>query len=132
MKRTTLLHADLSRVIAALGHGDLLVLGDAGLPIPNGPQRIDLAVRAGLPRLADVLAAVLAEMQVERALIAHEAVRSLPRGTLPEWCRNGLPSVPDVITHEELKQLCGQARAVVRTGEVTPYANIVLVAGVCF
>jgi len=50
MKRTTLLHAELSEVIARLGHGDLLVIGDAGLPIPDGPRRIDLAVSAGVPR----------------------------------------------------------------------------------
>ena len=72
MKRTTLLHAELSEVIARLGHGDLLVIGDAGLPIPDGPRRIDLAVSANVPRFADVLAAVLAEMQVEGALIADE------------------------------------------------------------
>ncbi len=139
MKRTALLHADLSRLVATLGHGDMLVLGDAGLPIPAGPERIDLAVRAGLPGLREVLETVLTEMQVERALIAREAISSAAAagaagtaGQLPPWCRDLLPVAPELIGHAQLKQLCSTARAVVRTGEFTPYANIVLVAGVCF
>jgi len=63
LKRTALLHAELSHVIASLGHGDMLVLGDAGLPIPDGPRRIDLAVARGVPTLDEVLQAVLSEMQ---------------------------------------------------------------------
>ena len=72
MKKTPLLHAELSGLIARLGHGDLLVIGDAGLPIPDGPQRIDLAVTANLPRFIDVVGAVLNEMQVESAVIDKE------------------------------------------------------------
>lgn len=132
MKRSPLLHAELSQVIAALGHGDMLVIGDAGLPIPDGPQRIDLALTPGVPRLAEVLRAVLSEMQVERAWLAREAVAQLPAGTLPDWCAGQLDLAPDTITHEELKQLSARAKAVVRTGECTPYANIVLCAGVIF
>ena len=132
MKRTALLHAELSRVIASLGHGDMLVLGDAGLPIPEGPLRIDLAVTPGVPTLADVLRAVLTEMQVERVLLARETLAREDGGALPAWCAGQLSVTPELVAHEELKRLCAQARAVVRTGECTPYANIVLVAGVTF
>jgi len=131
MKRTALLHAELSQVIAALGHGDMLVIGDAGLPIPLGPRRIDLAVTAGVPRLADVLTAVLSEMQVERAYIAEEATGAGGQ-PLPDWCRDRLPVAAQTVSHEELKRLSAQAKAIVRTGECTPYANIILCAGVTF
>ncbi|TAL80756.1 MAG: D-ribose pyranase [Candidimonas sp.] len=131
MKRTALLHAELSQVIAALGHGDMLVIGDAGLPIPAGPRRIDLAVTPGVPRLVDVLSAVLSEMQVERAYIAAQAM-SAGNPTLPEWCRGRLPVAPQTVPHEELKRISAQAKAIVRTGECTPYANIILCAGVTF
>lgn len=132
MKRTALLHAELSRVIATLGHGDMLVLGDAGLPIPNGPLRIDLAVTPGLPPLADVLRAVLTEMQVERVVLARETLEREIGGTLPAWCAGQLSVTPELVSHEELKRLTASAKAVVRTGECTPYANIVLCAGVTF
>ncbi|MDB5895045.1 MAG: D-ribose pyranase [Rhodoferax sp.] len=135
MKRTALLHAELSRVIATLGHGDMLVLGDAGLPIPqgpNGPLRIDLAVTPGLPPLADVLRAVLTEMQVERVVLARETLAREPGNALPVWCAGQLTVTPELVSHEELKRLTASAKAVVRTGECTPYANVVLIAGVTF
>ncbi|WP_295955656.1 D-ribose pyranase [Rhodoferax sp.] len=134
MKRTSLLHAELSQVIASMGHGDMLVLGDAGLPIPVGPgapQRIDLAVCPGTPDLRTVLQAVLTELQVESSIIATEALVGDDR-QLPAWCADQLATQPATVNHAEFKKLCGQARAMVRTGECTPYANIILVAGVAF
>ncbi|KQP19802.1 D-ribose pyranase [Pseudorhodoferax sp. Leaf267] len=128
MKHTTLLHAELSRVIAGMGHGDLLVIGDAGLPIPAGPLRIDLAVMRGVPRFADVLQAVLSELQVERAVIAQEAAA----GAMPTWCQPLEPTPVQQVSHAELKQLCMGAQAMVRTGECTPYMNVLLYAGVAF
>jgi len=131
MKRTTLLHAELSEVIARLGHGDLLVIGDAGLPIPDGPRRIDLAVSAGVPRFQDVLAAVLAEMQVEGAVIAEELGPRNPdvhAELLRQLGRTPVSAMP----HEQFKATTQRARAIVRTGEFSPYANVILRAGVVF
>lgn len=131
MKKTPLLNSALSEVIASLGHGDLLVIADAGLPIPPQTRRIDLALTQNLPSFLDTVRVVLQEMQVEKALIARETAQVSPqvRAQLAEL----LQDVPfEEISHAELKSLCAQARAVVRTGEFTPYANIILVAGVVF
>jgi D-ribose pyranase len=131
MKRTPLLHAELSEVIARLGHGDLLVLADAGLPIPDGPRRIDLAVTANVPRLQDVLAAVLSEMQVEGAVIADELAPANP-GVHAQLLRQ-LGALPvATLSHEHFKTATRDARAIVRTGEFSPYANVILRAGVVF
>jgi D-ribose pyranase len=130
VKRTALLHAELSQVIAALGHGDMLVIGDAGLPIPDGPRRIDLAVARGVPLLADVLQAVLSEMQVESVVVADEALNGAK--ALPAWYPQSLGMAPQTVSHEEFKRRSAKARAIVRTGECTPYANIMLIAGVSF
>jgi D-ribose pyranase len=131
MKRTTLLHAELSDVIARLGHGDLLVIGDAGLPIPDGPRRIDLAVSANVPRFQDVLAAVLAEMQVESAVIADEFVPANPSVHAELLRQLGFTPVA-TLSHEHFKAATRSARAIVRTGEFSPYANVILRAGVVF
>jgi len=131
VKKTPLLHAALSQAIARLGHGDMIVIADAGLPVPEGTPCIDLAVTRGVPTLAQVLAAVLTEMQVERIIVAHEMrTRS---AALRDYIAAILPATAaEEISHDELKALSRHARAVVRTGEFTPYANIVLVAGVVF
>ena len=131
MKTAALLNAPLSCVIARLGHGDQLVVADAGLPIPAGPQRIDLAVTRGVPSFEQVLRAVLTEMKVERIIVAEElqAQGSGLWARLPEL----LPGVPvETVAHVEFKRLTASARAVARTGECTPYANVILVAGVAF
>lgn len=133
MKKTLLLHAELSHCIATLGHGDMLIIADAGLPIPAQVQRIDLAVSLGTPSLQTVLQAVLSEMQVERTLVAQEA---LVNEKTPDWYQafvgQGLPKTFEAVSHEAFKKLSQQARAIVRTGEATPYANIILYSGVCF
>ncbi len=109
----------------------MIVLADAGLPVPEGTPCIDLAVSRGVPTLAQVLAAVLTEMQVERIIVARE-LRTRSAATR-DYIAAVLPAIAaEEISHDELKALTRQARAIVRTGEFTPYANIVLVAGVVF
>ena len=131
MKKTPLLHAELSATIARLGHGDTLVIGDAGLPVPPGVPCIDLALTANIPRMADVLRVVLQEMQVESALLADEFAPRNP--AVHDEVRALLGDVPvQSVTHETLKAHSAHAKAVVRSGEFSPYANVVLRSGVVF
>lgn len=134
MKKTPLLNIALSRVIASLGHGDILVIGDAGLPVPPGVELIDLAVTAGIPDFASVLRTVLSEMQVESHVLADEIFAANPPAlTCIDQCHaHGQLGFRNQVSHNEFKQLSRGARAVVRTGECQPYSNIVLIAGVTF
>lgn len=127
MKRTTLLNAELSGLIASFGHGDLLVIGDAGLPVPPGVRVIDLALTRGVPSMFDVLDTVLTELVVERSTVAQEAGTALLAG----FTQRDIGPVT-LLSHEDFKIATRQARAIVRTGECTPYANIALFAGVAF
>jgi D-ribose pyranase len=121
----------LSAVIATMGHGDMLVVADAGLPIPPGVERIDLAVRAGLPGVIEVTEAIAGELQVERIVLAAELESG--NGPLSDRFAALFPGVArKAVPHEEFKRLTAGARAVVRTGECTPYANVILVSGVTF
>jgi len=131
MKKTGLLHSQLSESIAMFGHGDGLVIGDAGMPIPDGPRRIDLAVARGIPSFEQVLRATLTELHVERAVLAEETLRHSPN--VAQLITDLLPGIPvEIVAHAELKARSATARAMVRTGEFTPYANVLLIAGVVF
>jgi D-ribose pyranase len=131
MKKTTLLQSDLSHIIATLGHMDTLVIADAGLPIPAGTRRIDLALTQGVPGATQTLKVVLDEMKVERVILAEEVKDRNPRFLAD--VQELLPGVPvEFVSHMELKTRTAQARAVVRTGEFSPYANVILVSGVVF
>ncbi len=131
MKKHGILQHELSGVVARLGHTDTLVIADAGLPIPPGVQRIDLAVSAGVPSFLQVLRPLLGEIAVESVIIASEQAGASP--AFHQALREALGGLPITsVPHAEFKRLTQQARAVVRTGEFTPYANIILVAGVTF
>jgi D-ribose pyranase len=131
MRRNGIIHPELARVLAGLGHRDALVIADAGLPVPPGVARIDLAYRLGAPGFADVVQTVADELVVEQVVVATEA-----EGTTPEAVAAVRAAFPDCeleqMPHEELKRQSAQASAVVRTGEATPYANVLIRCGVPF
>lgn len=133
MKKIGTINRQLSRIIASMGHTDGLVICDSGLPIPKGVEVVDLGVTTNIPRFMDVLNVVLQELQVEEALVADE-MKTRSNGLLEE-VQSALGSItPDAVPHEEFKRRTGEDRtiAIVRTGEATPYANIILYSGVTF
>lgn len=139
MKRGILLNSEISYVISKLGHTDTLTIGDCGLPVPEGVQRIDLAVVKGLPGFIPVLEAVLDEQEIEQIILAKEIEEYNP--TLLEEILQVIKKVSDkekkvirieYVTHEEFKELTRDSKAVIRTGEFRAYANIILVSSVTF
>lgn len=139
MKKGRLLNAELSHVIARLGHTDTLTIADAGLPIPAGPQRIDLALTPGTPDFMQVVNAVALEMQVESALIAEEIKQHNPQlhSALVAVLEALQQHQGNIITitytsHEQFKQQTQRSQAVIRSGECSPFANVILSAGVTF
>lgn len=132
MKAAGLLHAELSRIVAALGHGDTLVIGDAGLPVPPGVPVVDLAIAPGLPSHLDVVRAVLRELVVERGYANAEQPSASPDVAARLDAAWPVDVPLERIDHDQLKERSRAARAIVRTGEFTPYANLILVAGVPF
>ena len=139
MKKGRLLNAELSHVIARLGHTDTLTIADAGLPIPAGPQRIDLALTPGTPDFMQVVNAVALEMQVESALIAEEIKQHNPQlhsalvAVLEALQQHQGNSITISYTsHEKFKQQTQRSQAVIRSGECSPFANVILSAGVTF
>lgn len=139
MKKGTLLNSEISSLVSRLGHTDSLVIGDAGLPIPAGPQRVDLALMKGIPSFMQVVQAVTEEMQVESAVIAEEIKTHNPQlhGELLALLdllqqHQGTPLTIQYVSHHQFKQQTQRSHAVIRSGECSPYANVILCAGVTF
>ncbi|MFZ5753134.1 MAG: D-ribose pyranase [Bacillota bacterium] len=130
MKRRGILNHRIMDTIARMGHGDLLVVADAGLPIPAEVERIDIALIRGVPDFLTVLDAVLDELVVEEVVLAQEMSAVSPE--LEDKVRQRISQPITRIAHEEFKQLTKKAIAVIRTGECTSYANIILKSGVNF
>ncbi|MEU6093440.1 D-ribose pyranase [Streptomyces sp. NPDC047079] len=129
MKKAGILNRHLSGALAELGHGDGVLVCDAGMPIPDGPRVVDLAFRAGIPSFAEVVDGLLEELVVEGATAAHEVRDANPRASAFLDAR--FPELT-LVPHDQLKRMTAQARLVVRTGEARPYANVLLRCGVFF
>ena len=131
MKKDKLLNPAICSEVAALGHTEYLCIADCGLPIPSGVKTIDVSVMAGVPGFLEVLEAVASELVVESAIIASELDSGNKK--LASQVHNMLPGIEiEVINHENFKKLLPSAKCIIRTGEVSPYANIALVGGVNF
>lgn len=139
LKKSTILNAPLSHAIATLGHTDGLCICDAGLPIANESSRIDLALSAGIPDFLSTLSVVLSELFVERIVLAEEIKAANPQiekrllALMEEISHQQNKQISiDYVPHETFKRLTHECKAVVRTGECSPYANVILYSGVPF
>ena len=131
MKKNGILNQDLLNVMGSLGHTDRIVICDVGLPIDKSVERIDLSVTKGIVKFMDVLKPLLSELAVEKIILAREIVKKSPamHQDIVELTK-GIPL--ELVSHEEFKKLTKDTKAIIRTGECTPYANIILQSGVNF
>lgn len=131
MKKHGVLNRDIAAVLARLGHTDKVVIADCGLPIPEETPCIDLSIKQGYPRFDTVLEAILEDMEAESMTLANEIKEY--NESLDQHIRNTYEDIPvSYQSHEELKNELKQAKAIIRTGENTPFANVILQAGVIF
>ena len=130
VNRNRLLNAELSHAIASMGHGDLMIVCDAGFPIPSTAWRIDLAIVPDVPDLETVLTAISQNLIAERVGYAED---------VPEYNAPLLAKIkrlfPDAdyepVKHAAiLSEMAYKAKAIVRTGAFDPWGNILLYSGV--
>ncbi|WP_100159235.1 D-ribose pyranase [Proteus columbae] len=139
MKKGVLLNSPISSLISRLGHTDKITIADAGLPIPSSVERIDLALTQGIPDFMSVLQTITHEMQVEAVMLAEE-IKTINPSLFNEIIsylylleQEQKKSIQIMyVSHEAFKNQLTENKAVIRTGECTPYANIVLFSGVTF
>jgi len=129
LKKHGILNRELAGRFAKLGHTDRIVIADCGLPIPDGVPCIDLSYKLGEPGFLSILEVVLDDLVVESAVLADE-IQMENRGLSNELMK-ALPNI-SYVPHEEFKRLTEKAKFIIRTGETTPYANVILQCGVIF
>lgn len=133
MKKAGILNSDISRVLTYMGHTDTICIGDCGLPVPDGVERIDLALCFGEPTFLRTLQIVLEDMKVEKIVLAEE-IREQNPTVLAEIKKlfEGQAVEVEFVPHVQFKTQTRDCKAVIRTGETTPYANIILQSGCIF
>lgn len=131
MRRSRLLNGEISKLLSEMGHTQYVVIGDCGLPVPEGVRLIDLSIERGLPTFKAVLDVIASEFVYEKCLYADEIEEKNP-----ECLRDIKACLGDIeyahVSHEEFKRISRGANAIIRTGETSPYANVALYGGVDF
>lgn len=134
-----LLNAEICCSLATLGHTDTIAIGDAGLPIPVKCQRIDLALSQGVPSFLQVFHSVIQEMQIEKITLANELFQKnaylhdkIIRYIKHLEEKRGSTISIDYISHNQFKEEINHCKTIIRSGECSPYANVILQAGVIF
>lgn len=130
MKKSGILNSHIAKVLADLGHTDTIVIADAGLPVPNGVLKIDVALTPGTPSFQEVVKVVSEDMVIEKMYLASEMRGANPRQH--EFMKQFQEIDVEFVKHERLKQMTANAKVVIRTGETTPYSNCIFQAGVYF
>jgi D-ribose pyranase len=130
MKRGKLLNAELSHAIASMGHGDLMIVCDAGFPIPSTVWRVDLALVPDVPDLETVLTAISGAFIAEKVAYAAEMAENNPP-LLEKVKRIFADAEHSTLPHETiLKEMAVRAKVIVRSGAFDPWGNILLYSGV--
>ncbi|SNY90241.1 simple sugar transport system permease protein [Cohaesibacter sp. ES.047] len=125
-----ILHPELANALATLGHTDIVMVTDAGFPIPKDAHRIDLGFYEGLPDVLDILKVLRKEIFVEEVHFATD-VRDRHPDLYAELqsIYTGAGAVFKGTDHETLvNEYAKKAKVIIRSGSFNPWANIALVA----
>lgn len=129
MKKLGILNRELAGIFAKLGHTDQITIADCGLPIPDGVLCIDLSYVIGKPSFNEILEIVLKDLKVEKAFVAAEMKNS--NAEMHYVVKKSIEQISEV-SHEEFKEMTKHSKVIIRTGEASPFANVILQSGVIF
>lgn len=129
MYKTGILNSEISKLLSDLGHTDQIIIADCGLPVPQGVKKIDLALEFGKPSFLEVFHLIKNHMVIEQITIANEMIKQNDELYIQLISENIDIST---VAHEQLKADSGKVKAIIRTGEAKPFANVILKSGVLF
>lgn len=132
MKKNGILNSNISKVLSDLGHTDMVTISDCGLPVPDGVEKIDISLKLGVPGFIETLAEILKDMKIEKVILAKEIINN--NENILKEIKKLLDENTQIefIEHEEFKKITNKSKAVIRTGEDSPFANVILISGCIF
>ncbi len=126
MIRSGILNPQLASLLRRVRHTNTLVIADRGFPSWPGLETIDLSLVDDVPTVLQVLGAIKAECVFGAAWMAQEFVSANSSETKANFAE-ALAEIP--LSHQphiEFKKRVPSAIGLIRTGDTTPYANLIL------
>ena len=126
---TGILNPALNSLLSRIRHTNTLVISDRGFPYWPGLETVDISLVDDIPKVVDVLNAIRKNFVVAQAFMAEEFLSANQTATQKAF-GSALHGVPIVYEpHVVFKKRVPQAIGLIRTGDTTQYANLILESG---
>lgn len=129
MNETGIVNRDIAAALSKQGHGDLMMVVDAGFAIPQGVEVIDISLSENIPMVIDVLAELRKFFSVEKLIIARQTKDVSPTLFRKISESFGENMEVEIIDHSVLKKISRDVKTVIRTGDFTAFGNVIIVSG---
>ncbi len=121
-----ILNPHVNSLLARIRHTNTLVIADRGFPFWPEIETVDLSLVDGVPTVPQVLEAVLANWKAGRVFMAEEFCAVNDDATQKRFL-SALQGTPRTLEpHVQFKLRVPHAIGLIRTGETTQYANMIL------
>lgn len=126
MLRSGLLNPHVLSLLARVRHTNTVVIADRGFPFWPEIETIDLSLVDDLPTVSQVLSAIRSNFVIGRVFMAEEFLANNSGERLDAFNRSleGIPLTRE--PHVEFKKRVPRAIGLIRTGDTTQYANLIL------
>jgi D-ribose pyranase len=129
MIKTGILNPQILALLARVRHTNSLVVADRGFPFWPQIETVDLSLVDDVPTVLQVIAALRQNHNFTQAYMAKEFQKNNFK-TLQEKFTKALRRVPTKFEpHVEFKKRVPDAIGLIRTGDTTQYANVILISG---
>jgi len=126
MLKGGILNPAINSLLSRVRHTNTLVIADRGFPFWPHIETVDISLVDDIPRVLEVLQAIKANFSIGRVFAAQEflAVNTPQTASALDDALLGIPITFE--PHVELKKRVPHAIGLIRTGDTTQYANLIL------
>jgi len=126
MLKNGILNPAINSLLSRVRHTNTLVIADRGFPFWPEIETVDISLVDDIPRVLDVLHAIRRNFVIGSVFMAEE-FRVANRPDTQETYFNVLSGISITFEpHLEFKKRVPRAIGLIRTGDTTQYANIIL------
>ena len=129
MIQTGILNPHVLDLIARVRHTNTLVISDWAFPFWPEIETVDISLTHNIPTVLDVLDLLKQNYKIGKIWQAEEFIATNTEDKIKAF-DTSFAEIPDVqvtrLGHNDLKKMVPQAIGLIRTGDATPYGNIIL------
>lgn len=126
MLKTGILNPRVLELIARIRHTNTLVIADRGFPFWPQIETVDLSLVDDVPTVLQVVAAIRGHTVIGKAWLAQEFLRANSKQTQAAFATALQGVSVRRVSHVDLKKRVPHAIGLIRTGDTTQYANLIL------